>query len=792
MEIFKAEKLSFSFPKSEYYGLKDVSFKVEEGTMVLVIGSSGSGKTTLLKHLKPLISPKGKREGTILYKNTPVEEISFLDQSKELGFVFQNSENQMVSEKVIQELAFGMESLGVDNLSMKRRVSETAAFFGIEELFQKNTSHLSGGQKQIINLASVMMMDPDVLILDEPTCQMDPVLALEFLFLLTRLNKDLGKTVILSEQRLEEALPLADKVLVLDKGQLIFEGSPKDAVSYLRDINHPLFLSMPTPSKIHGFVENKYEMPLTVQEGRKWLDRVAEDRPINKDLHRGWDENNHNEKVIELKNIWFKYEKDSPDVIKDLSLLVKKGEFLTVMGGNGAGKSTLLTVISGLNKCYRGETIVKGKVGMLPQNPTTLFLEETLKEDLLDIGSEEKVMKMSKALEIENLLDSHPYDLSQGEQQRAALCKVLLTEPDILLLDEPTKGMDYELKRILASIINDLRDKGITVIMVSHDVEFTAEFSEKCALMFTGEIIASSHANTFFTKNSFYTTQANRMARHILPNTVTWKDVVEALGEEVKDSKKEEKKRIPYNELKEQEETLQRRKKISAKTLIQILVIIFLIPVTIFLGMNFSGPRKYFITSMFVIFEAIIPFALIFERRKPQARELTLISVLCAIGVFSRAAFFAIPAFKPVSALVIISGVALGPEAGFLVGSVTMFLSNLIFGQGPWTPWQMFAMGFIGFLSGVIFHKKTAKPNVFALTVFGAFVVLFVYGVLMNISSLMVFYNDPTWPMFLSVYLLGLPFDIVHAVATVIFLLLLTKPLVSKLNRVIEKYGILF
>lgn len=792
MEIFKSEKLTFSFPNSIYYGLKDVSFTVDEGQMVLLVGASGSGKTTLLKHLKPVISPVGEKEGRVLYKNTPVDEISFNEQAGELGFVFQNPENQIVSEKVVQELVFGMESLRFDNLLMKRRVSEIAAFFGIEDLLNNNINHLSGGQKQIINLASVMMMDPDVLILDEPTAQMDPVLASEFLFLLTRLNKDLGKTIILSEQRLEEALPLADKVLVLDGGELIYEGTPKDTVTYLYDNNHQLFMSMPTPSKIHGFVKNQYSMPLTVLEGRKWLNKMAEDRPLNKISKDVTTEKDENEKVINLKNIWFKYEKDSIDVIKNLSLKAGRGEFLTIMGGNGTGKTTLLTLISGVNKHYRGEAGIKGKVGMLPQNPETLFLEETLKEDLMEIGAEEKVLELSRLLQIEKLLGSHPYDLSQGEQQRAALCKVLLTEPDILLLDEPTKGMDYQVKKILASIINTLTDKGITVIMVSHDVEFTAEFGEKCALMFSGEIIASSHVSTFFKENSFYTTQANRMARNLLPDTVTWKDVVEALGEEVKDYRGEHKDKALKKDQGTKEEKNFEKKKMSKKTITQILVILLLIPLTIFLGMNFSGARKYFITSLLVIFESIIPFALVFERRKPQARELTLISVLCAIGVFSRAAFFAIPAFKPVSAIVIISGTALGAEAGFLVGSVTMFLSNLIFGQGPWTPWQMFAMGLIGFLSGIIFHKKTAKPNKFALSIFGAAAVLLVYGVLMNISSLMVFYNDPTWPMVLSVYLLGLPFDIVHAVATVIFLLLLTKPMISKLSRVIEKYGILF
>ena len=863
MESYKINCLNFIYPEKELPGfskggesaLADISFDIKKGEFLLVMGESGSGKTTLLRQLKPSLAPHGNLSGQILFEGRDINRLTHEEESRRIGFVFQNPDNQAVTDKVWHELAFGLESLALENQNIRRRVAEIAAFFGIEDWFYKEVNQLSGGQKQILNLASVMAMEPDVLILDEPTAQLDPIAASDFLGQVKKINQELGVTVIMTEQRLEEVIPVCNRLMVLERGKIITLGSPKDVALILKKDQLNLFLGMPVPMKTHGFVENNLEMPLTVGQGRKWLDdmvgpdnltgsatldqpgqkaqenqdtqkaqgnqdiqKAQENQDIqkaqeNQDIQKAQENQDiHKARTIGLKDldlaldledVWFKYEKDSPDVLKGLSLRVEKGDFLTIMGGNGTGKTTCLSLIAGINKNYRGSVDIKGKVAMLAQNPQNLFLKDKVRDDLKDMSeaNEEKISEIAKICRIEELLDRHPYDLSGGEQQRAALAKVLLTEPDILLLDEPTKGLDTGLKRLLAEIIKELREKGTTVIMVSHDIEFSGEYAEDCLMLFDGQIVSQGQRREFFAGNNFYTTQANRMARHLFPQAVTTEDIVMALGSKMP--------KIPKMPESSDLSRLQGRSdfkrplvdygatqtnrdsKVSKQTVLAVIMLVMAIPLTIYVGIHFFGDRKYYFTSLLILLEAMVPFLLLFEGRKVQARELVIIAVLCALGVAGRAAFFMIPAFKPVVALVIIAGVALGAETGFLIGAVTMLISNLIFGQGPWTPWQMFAMGLIGFLAGVIFHKKAAKVSPAILAVFGALATFLIYGILLNISSLLVFYNDPSLPMMVTVYLLGLPFDIVHTIATITFILLIGRPMLKKLDRIKIKYGLI-
>ena len=822
MEIYTIKNLTFSYPQSEKMVLNDLSFSIQQGQFVTLCGPSGCGKTTLLRQLKTALTPHGYRSGEILFEGRPLSEIDRRTQSARIGFVMQSPDNQIVTDKVWHELAFGLESLGLDTHAIRLRVAEMASYFGIQSWFYQDVSELSGGQKQLLNLASIMAMQPSVLIMDEPTSQLDPIAAAEFLSTVGKINRELGVTVIMTEHRLEEVFPLSDRVLVMDEGRLICDNTPEAVGRQLKELHHGMFLAMPVPMRVYAGVENDLPCPVTVREGRMWLDAFAEKHPLcevpaaDDPIHmpRGTP-------VIELNEVWFRYEKEAPDVVKGLSMEIYPGELYAILGGNGTGKTTALSLISGINKPYRGTVKINGQelqkigerglfngmLGVLPQNPQAVFVKKTVREDLLEMLSEQKksqrekekqVRQIAKLCRIEDLLSRHTYVMSGGEQQRAALAKVLLLEPKILLLDEPTKGMDAEFKQVFAKILYELLQKGSTILMVSHDIEFCAKYAHCCALFFDGHIVSWDIPRRFFSNNSFYTTAANRKARHRLPNAVTAEDIIIACGGkampfEIKSP--EDNGMASGTSLDKQagevsEEAVDKRQ-ISKRTLAAIAMILITIPLTIYIGIYYLGDRKYYFTSMLIILQTMLPFVMVFEERKPRARELIVIAVLCAIGVAGRTAFFMLPQFKPVVAIVIIAGIAFGGEAGFLVGAVTGFVSNMFFGQGPWTPWQMFAFSIIGFLAGVLFKKGLLRRNTIALCIFGGLSTFFIYGGIMNPAAVLMFQAKPTIQMFYLAYIQGIPFDLVHAAATVVFLFFIAKPMLEKLDRIKVKYGLL-
>lgn len=549
MELFTVEDVSFTYPDQDKAALNRINFTIEQGEYISICGPSGSGKSTLLRHLKPVLTPYGNREGNIFFQGKDITKLTLREQAKSIGYVLQNPDNQIVTDKVWHELAFGLESLGLESKAIRLRTAEMASFFGIEEWFYKKVTELSGGQKQLLNLASIMAMQPEVLILDEPTSQLDPIAASDFLKTVYRINRELGTTVILTEHRMEETFPSSDRILVMDDGRILLENTPTMVGKKLKEYSHRMFLSMPTPMQIYGGVKNDLECPLTIRDGRQWIDKLYEKNYFKKDKLNKRIIEKRDEIAIELREIWFRYDKEGADIIKDLSLKVPKGSHYCIMGGNGAGKTTALSIISGINRPYRGKVLINGKdikkqknllsentVGVLPQNPQSLFVKKTVELDLLEILSEsmltkvekvEAVKAIAKMVDIEAVLQMHPYDLSGGEQQRAAIAKVLLLQPDILLLDEPTKGMDKYLKNKLAKIIQQLIAEGKTVITVSHDIEFCAEFADQCVLVFQGSVVTENNTREFFQGNSFYTTAANRMARHLFPDVVTIEDVIQ-------------------------------------------------------------------------------------------------------------------------------------------------------------------------------------------------------------------------------------------------------------------------
>ena len=547
MAHFEIKNLSFSYPASKNGpALKEINLSIERGEYIAVCGKSGSGKTTLLKHLKSVLSPHGNVEGEIYFEGKPLEESDLRQQSAKIGYVMQNPDNQIVTDKVWHELAFGLESLGIDQKTIRLRVAEMASYFGIQGWFHKNVTELSGGQKQLLNLASIMAMQPTVLILDEPTSQLDPIAAADFLNTVRKINLELGTTVIITEHRLEDIFHAADRVVVMEKGSIIAADEPHKIGEFLKAENNEMFAAMPSPVQIYYGVENDLRCPLTVREGRNWLSNLLKDKEIKVASIEERDEENEEPKVpaVTLKEVWFRYEKEAPDVLKGVNLQIPKEKIFAIVGGNGTGKSTTLKSICNICKPYRGQVLIdgkkidkyksselfKGNLAMLPQDPQSLFVKKTVREDLEEMllsGEDKKrVEKVADICDITELLESHPHDLSGGEQQRAALAKVLLTEPKILLLDEPTKGIDNFFKLKFAEILGRLKEKGVTILMVSHDVEFCAKYADRVGMFFDGSVVTTNTPKLFFSQNRFYTTAANRMSRHIFENAITNEDVI--------------------------------------------------------------------------------------------------------------------------------------------------------------------------------------------------------------------------------------------------------------------------
>lgn len=804
MEKIKINDLSFVYPKSNVAALNSIDLSINSGEFTVICGRSGCGKSTLLRQLKPILSPAGSQSGSISFDGRNINALSAAEQASEIGFVLQNPESQIVCDKVWHELSFGLESLSCPDDEIRLRVAEMVSFFDMEDNLNSNVTELSGGQKQLLNLASVMVMQPQVLILDEPTSRLDPIAAHNFLEAVSRINRELGTTIIISEQRLDEVLPLCDKVVVMENGRILTVGTPREVGAELNSRHSDMLDALPSPMKISYAAGDSSETPVTIREGREWLTQLS----VKNKLSSLTDSYSSAEDILCIDEAWFRYEKNNADILKGLSFKLRKGELYALMGGNGAGKTTALSLICGINAPYRGKIkIAPGmKTAALPQEPQTLFSQKTVRLDLSEMlpknpshSDNERLRRTVELCGLRELLDRHPYDLSGGEQQRAALAKVLLSEPDILILDEPTKGLDAHFKKEFSAILSELKRRGVSILMVSHDIEFCAEYADRCGMLFDGRIVSENIPKKFFYDNAFYTTSARRMARGIIQNAVTNEDIIYAIVDNNSQESSSEKNIFEKPEAEIENncnkdllpQAAPLRHKIPKKTWFESIIVLLLIPLTVFFGMAYLQDRKYYFISLLIILEAMLPFAVVFEGRRPQARELVVISVLCAIAVIGRAAFAFIPQFKPVAAIVIIAAVCFGGEKGFLVGAISAFVSNFFFGQGPWTPWQMFSFGIIGFIAGVLYQTGILRRRRTSLCLFGFLSAAFIYGGIMNPASVVIWQSSPTKEMFVSAYAMGLPFDLIHGASTAIFLWLGAIPMCEMLDRVKTKYNML-
>ena len=525
MAYLELEDLSFTYPEAAQPALTDISLQIERGELVALLGATGSGKSTFLRLLKPELRQNGTIQGEVMLDGRSVDSLSSRE-SAGIGYVAQNPDEQLVTDKVWHELAFTLENLGAPREQIARRIAETSAFFDIDSLYSRDTATLSGGQKQLINLAAVMTADPELLLLDEPTAQLDPIAATRFIETVCRLNRELGLTVIVSEHRTEELFSLCDRVIVLEHGAVIYNGKPRELAERISS-DSPYLSFLPAAARLFRLTGSRGEAPLSIREGQRYVSAL---KPMNR---AAFDESKpaQAEPALELKNVYFRYERNGSDILFDLSMSVNGGEIFALLGSNGAGKSTAAAVAAGLRKPlsgsvklfgkrlkdYRDGSLYRGNLSLLPQDVESLFLCETVREELK--GCEEVLKDFP--YDLSRLYDRHPYDLSGGERQLVALCKALSTRPRVLLMDEPSKGLDGGMKRMLIELIKAFKAKDMTVVLISHDVEFAAMCADRCALFAQGGIAAVDTAERFFSDNRFYTTAASRITRRFVDGAYT-------------------------------------------------------------------------------------------------------------------------------------------------------------------------------------------------------------------------------------------------------------------------------
>ena len=594
MALIEFDNFTFAYlnsdgTESQDNSLDEISLEIDYGDFVLLCGPSGSGKTTLLTNLKKELMPAGRRAGEIRFKGIRIQDLDDISSACDIGYLFQNPDSQIVTDTVIQEIAFPLENIGLPTEEIRNRISEIVAFFGINDILHKNVNELSGGQKQLVNLCSLLVLRPEVLLLDEPMSQLDPIASYEFLSIVRRLNEEFSITVIMSEHKADSIFPFIDKAVFLKDGRIEFVDNAHNICKEV--IDDEIFENyLPVVTKIHNSLSDKYpslsklNTPLSIREGRRCLNTIHDDlikisegigNSNNFDsanLHHTSKKYHSQEKsgildrlpfngngnaLIRMDGIYFAYEKENL-ILKNVDFDLNEGDFVSLIGGNGVGKSTFLQLLVGILKPIKGKVKYRKKIRLayVHQNPMIHFSKDNVREEFLEsllesgllnglkLSSEEfvdsdilnglefdsikfKFRELIEFFDICDLIDKHPYDCSGGEQQKIVIVKALLQNADVLVLDEPTKGLDPISSKNLARILNSLRDNGLTILMTSHDLDFVANNCKRCLMLFDRDIQIDDDPKVIFAENNFYTTFVNRMVKDYLPEIVTLDDLKE-------------------------------------------------------------------------------------------------------------------------------------------------------------------------------------------------------------------------------------------------------------------------
>ena len=518
--IIALENFSFTYRGQKKSCLNEISLSIEEGEFCLLIGPTGCGKSTLLRQFKREIAPTGTMDGNIV-----------IEEGADIGYVFQDPESSIVSDRVYHEIAFGPENMGLSKEDIMLRVAESVGIFGLGEHLRDEVKTLSGGQKQMLALCSVLATRPNVLILDEPCSMLDPVAARNFVDLIVRLNRDMGMTILLCEHRLEDTLCACDRVFYMEDGATVCEGAPQSVCRELFDSGSPMAASLPASARLWKEISaDSGDIPLTVREARALWKRRGQSAGMTQSdiMHiktspdgKKNPTDSKREAALEVKEAYYRYERDGADVLRGFGIRLFPGETYCIMGENASGKSTACDIMAALKRPYRGKVKLFGKdisgrkgsdiyrdaIAYLPQSPEDLFGADTGIEELLEAGTREEAFGLAGALGIEDILDKNPCDLSCGQMQALAIAKVLLLRPKVLIMDEPAKGMDAAVKDRLSALFTALKNEGVAICMVSHDLEFCALTADRCDLLFDGRIIGEGAAREFFDGNYYYTPQ---------------------------------------------------------------------------------------------------------------------------------------------------------------------------------------------------------------------------------------------------------------------------------------------
>ncbi len=489
METYCFEHINYQYPGYDKKVLLELSFSVREGEFIVICGASGSGKSTLLRVLK--------------------------EENPEFAYVMQNPTTQIVTDNGYHELAFGMENQGVAPEKMKQVIAETATYFGIQRLLERDTHTLSGGEKQLLNLAAAIVMNPKVILLDEPTSQLDPMAATEFLEVVKRINEQMGVTVILVEQRLEEVLAICDRMMVLHDGEIVAYDTVQRVYQKIisqTEIAREYMMYMPSYVRLFDKFSKEATMcPANVKECRNWF----YEQEILLSGYYPWEKKDGQENIsIQCKDLYFRYAKKERDILKDVNFQAKAGHVYGIAGGNGSGKSTLLKVLAGVEKAYHGVRRCQGEIAYLPQEPKYMFIKEQIRDIIKDSRTAERFGLME-------IMDRHPYDISGGQMQRLAMAVLYEKNADVYLFDEPTKGLDPYWKKQFRKWVLELADAGKTVVIVSHDVEFAANTCQYMTMCFQGELLETVATEEFFRENRFYTTAVHKIVRDRYPDIIS-------------------------------------------------------------------------------------------------------------------------------------------------------------------------------------------------------------------------------------------------------------------------------
>ena len=514
--LLSVGNLTFTYPGVSRPALQEVGFQVEQGEFVLLLGGTGSGKTTLLKLIKQLIAPFGARTGEIRLAGEEVSRMAKKRLAGEVGYLFQHTQDQLCMPTPLEEMAFGLRQLGVEPAAISRRCGELSCYFGMESWLDAPMEQLSGGQRQLTALASVLAADPALLLLDEPTAQLDPVHSRSFLEQLLRLHRENNMTVLAALHQPDSIFFQADRVLVLEQGRLLFSGSPQDAADYLGKQGHPLFAALPAGCRVMqtlGYPPSRGKQPLPEKDFARLSAAPLPVHPSGRPL-------------LKLKQVTAGYPGQSRPVLREVDLTLSAGEIFVLLGANGCGKTTLLKAVAGLVPLLSGSIRLEGEksslwrptafaqAGYLPQDPMELFDGDRLDEDLYSYGKSrglgpdqvEQWLEQPLFSPLKQVWTQNPLDLSGGQRQLAALAKLMLKGPKLLLLDEPGKGLDAAASARLGERLTALAQEGMAILISCHDPDFAARYGHRCGFLFHGQLLPPQPPEPFFAGNRFYLT----------------------------------------------------------------------------------------------------------------------------------------------------------------------------------------------------------------------------------------------------------------------------------------------